>query len=121
MSVALVLAAALALVTAVVHSVLGERGILIPLFRRGGLPKILGSESLTRQTLRFTWHLVSVAWWGFAALLLIVAGDQGSKSTVLHVISATALCSAALTAVATRGRHLGWLALLAVALLAWLR
>lgn len=117
--VARILAAVLAVLTAVAHSVLGERYILIPLFRREDLPRLLGSEWLTKRALRFTWHLASVAWWGFAALLSIFAGDRGSKDAVLQVITATALCSAVFTAAATNGRHPGWIAFLVVAVLAW--
>ena len=119
MQVGLSVAAAVAILTAVAHSILGERYILIRLFRRDDLPKILGSEWLTKRTLRFTWHLTSVAWWGFAALLLIYAGERGSRAAALQIIAVTALCSAVLTALTTNGRHLGWVALLIVALLTW--
>jgi hypothetical protein len=105
----------------VAHSVLGERYLLVPLFRREDLPRLLESEWLTKRTLRFTWHLASVTWWGFAALLLIFAGDRGSKYAVLQVIAATAFCSSMVIAVTTNGRHPGWIAFLVVALLVWLR
>jgi hypothetical protein len=120
MQVALLVAAGLAVITAVAHSILGERLILIPLFRREDLPRLLGSEWLTKRTLRFTWHLASVAWWGFAALLLLFAADHGSSQHAgLRIIAATALCSSVLTAITTNGRHPGWIAFLVVALLAW--
>jgi len=107
------LAAIIAVVTAVAHSVLGERYILIPLFRRDDLPRLLGSEWLTKRTLRFNWHPASIAWFGFATLLLLSTGY------VLHVIAATALCSSVVTALTTKGRHPGWIAFLVVASLAW--
>ena len=39
------------------HSVLGEKLVLGALFCRDGLPKLLGSSTFARQTLRFTWRL----------------------------------------------------------------
>ena len=62
--------AAVVLITllGVAHSVLGERYILVRLFRRTDLPKVLGSEEFTKRTLQFAWHLTSIAWWGMAAL-----------------------------------------------------
>lgn len=57
----------------VVHSVLGERYILVRLFRRTDLPKLFGDTTFTTRTLRFAWHITTVAWWGFAAILLMLA------------------------------------------------
>jgi len=56
------LAAAALLIPALgaAHSVLGERYILIRLFRRSDLPKLFGSDTFTRRTLRFAWHLTTV-------------------------------------------------------------
>ena len=53
---------------ALVHSVLGERCILIRLFRRTDLPPLFGSDDFTKRTLRFAWHLTSVVWLGVAAV-----------------------------------------------------
>ena len=48
----------------VAHSVLGERYILIRLFRRNNLPKLFGGPEFTILTLRFAWHITTIAWWG---------------------------------------------------------
>ncbi|HSC80175.1 MAG TPA: hypothetical protein VLC08_07470, partial [Chitinolyticbacter sp.] len=69
----LYLAALLAGLLGLAHSVLGECYILIRLFRRQDLPKLFGSQDFTLRTLRFAWHLTTLAWWGFAALLLALA------------------------------------------------
>lgn len=66
---ALLLAAALACGIAVAHSYLGERYLLIRVFRREGLPKLFGSETYTKRVLRFAWHITSIAWIGLAAAL----------------------------------------------------
>lgn len=120
MSPRLVAAAGLLILIGVAHSVLGERYILIRLFRRPELPKLFGDDSFTRKTLRFAWHLTSVAWWGFAALLLVLAQPGVAlERTALQVVAGTFLVTAIVTALASRGRHLAWPAFLAVALLAW--
>lgn len=63
-------AAFLLFLIGVVHSYLGERYILIRLFRRDNLPKLFGSDWFTKRTLRFAWHLTTIAWWGYGAMLL---------------------------------------------------
>ena len=100
------------------HSYLGERYILIRLFKRTDLPQLFGSDVFTRRTLRFAWHLTSVAWWGFAAVLLAAA--QASPATVAVVVSLTFLASALITLAGSRGRHLAWPVFLAIAVAAWL-
>ena len=59
----------LAVLLAAAHSYLGERYILIRLFRREDLPKLFGGGTeFTTRTLRFAWHLTSVAWIAFLAI-----------------------------------------------------
>ncbi|SFD42135.1 hypothetical protein [Pseudoalteromonas denitrificans] len=65
----LVIAAILLFIMALVHSYLGERYILIRLFRRDNLPHLAGSDFFTKGTLRFAWHITSFAWIGLAVLL----------------------------------------------------
>jgi hypothetical protein len=57
----------------IVRSVFGERYILVRLFRRTDLPRLFGGTRFTTRTLRFAWHITTVAWWGFAAILLLSA------------------------------------------------
>lgn len=121
MKTALLAAAVVLALTAVAHSFLGERYILIRLFRRDDLPRLFGSDRFTKRVLRFAWHLTSIAWLGFAAVLLVLAQNQLAPwPTILKVVAATFACHAALTALASRGKHLAWLAFGAVAILAWL-
>src|SRR4029077_4695672 len=70
---ALYLAACLCVALGLAHSVLGERYILIRLFRRSDLPKLFGGTEFTTRTLRFAWHLTTIAWWGAAALFFALA------------------------------------------------
>lgn len=114
MSALYLVAASLCLVLGLAHSYLGERYILIRLFRRPDLPKLFGGTEFTTRTLRFAWHLTSVAWWGSGALFVFMARDGLTSASVSGVLSAVFLLSGALTLVASRGRHLAWLAFLAI-------
>ncbi len=121
MNVGLLIAAALLLLTAIAHSFLGERYILVRLFRRDDLPRLFGSDWFTRRTLRFAWHITSVAWLGFAALLVVLAaGEAPGGHTVLKVVAGTFFVTAAIAGLASRGRHLSWPVFLAVGVIAWL-
>ena len=92
------------------HSILGERYILTRLFRRGSLPPLFGGTEFTERTLRFAWHLTTVAWWGLAAVLVLLALGAATARNVMLVIGITSLASAVVTAMISRGRHLAWIA-----------
>jgi hypothetical protein len=119
---ALLAAGALSVGIGAAHSYLGERFILIRLLRRTDLPKLFGNDQFTRRTLRFAWHLTTVAWWGFGALLgLMAAAAPGPQAwhQAGTVIAAVFAVSAAVTLVGSRGRHWAWLGFLAIALATW--
>lgn len=91
-----IVAGALA-VLAIVHSTLGERELLQPLFRQAwdvGEPR-WGVE----RVLRFAWHLTSVAWLALAAIVLGVP--------TLPVVAVFSVISAAMIFVMLRA-HLAW-------------
>lgn len=111
-------AATLAVFLAAAHSYLGERYILIRLFRRDSLPKLFGGTDFTRRTLRFAWHLASLAWIDFAGVLLALEPDGSFRVT--DVVAFTFAGSGVVALVASRGRHLAWVVFLAVAGLVWL-
>ena len=117
----LIFAAGLAFVAGVVHSWLGERYILIRLFRLTNLPHLLGSDVFTKRTLRFVWHLMTVAGWGFAGLLALYASEQLDQlaRAALTIIAVTFLTSSVVALVVSRGRHLSWLAFFAIAIATW--
>ena len=112
----------LAVLIGLAHSWLGERFIVARLLRRNDLPHLFGSDVFTRRTLRFAWHLTTVAWWGFAALLwrLATASELGLVGrNIATMIGWTFLVSAFVAGVGSRGRHLSWLVFTAIAALAW--
>jgi hypothetical protein len=115
------IAAVLVTLLAAAHSYLGEVYILMRLFRREGLPKLFGGVEFTRRTLRFAWHLTSVAWLGLAALLVAPASQpDASGRTQARLIAVTFGVSGLIALVGSRGRHLAWVVFLAIAVLAWL-
>jgi len=102
-------AAFLIIVLGLAHSYLGERYILIRLFRREDLPKILGNAQFTKQTLRFAWHITTVCWFGFAALLVQIGQGQLTSTSAANIIGYTSIASGFLPLIYTRGRHLSWI------------
>ena len=123
MNFALDTAVLLVLAVSAAHSYLGERYILVRLFRRSDLPRLFGSDVFTKRTLRFAWHLTSIAWWGLAAILLLFAMQPQMEPTnwnTVAVIRWTLLASAVLALIASRGRHLSWVAFGIVAACLWL-
>ena len=117
MDAALAIAMVVIVGTAAAHSYLGERFILIRLFRRADLPHLFGSDVFTKLTLRFAWHLTSVAWLGLAGVLWALG--RGSLGDGIRVVSIAFLLSGIITLVASRGRHLAWIAFLVIAAAAW--
>ena len=115
---ALYLAAVLLLGVGVAHSWLGERYVLRRIERSASLPKLrLGGVEMMAQVLRFAWHITSIAWFGMAAILLLMAHDALSPRTAGAVIASTFLVSALTSGIPSRGKHYSWLVFLAVALL----
>ncbi len=92
----------------VVHSYLGERYILIRLFRKHDLPKLLGGTEFTKNTLRFAWHLTTVAWFGFAALLVHLASGTISLKTIGLIISVTFILHGVVALLGSKAKHLSW-------------
>lgn len=106
----LLAAALLIFLLGAAHSWLGERKLIGPLLspeRRVGL---LERSVFARRVLRFAWHLTTLAWWGFAALLWAQAKfplEQQGRAT-LTIIATTFFISGFATLIVSRGRHLAW-------------
>lgn len=107
LSVAAVIIALLGLT----HSVLGERFIISRLLRRDDLPKVFGSSSFTKNTLRYCWHITTVMALGMAYLMIqIEQGDAGAA--LARTLGVAMLASGVLAIVVTKGRHLSWVGLI---------
>lgn len=114
-------AAILVFVTGLAHSLLGECWIISPLLKRKDLPALFGDDGFTRGTIRFAWHLLSLAWWAIAGVLFAFAGAilTPAAQFSLRSIALCFLVSALFTSASTRGRHLAWTVFLAIAWLTW--
>lgn len=110
-------AAIIMLVTGIAHSYLGERYILIRLFRRDNIPELMGSDEFTKNTLRFAWHITSITWIGIAAVLYF---DNNHSTLFLYSVAAVSMISAVMAAFFTNGKHLSWIAFLAISMLTYL-
>lgn len=113
----LAVAASLIWLTGLAHSILGERYILVRLFQRDNLPKVLGTTVFTAGTLRFAWHLTTVVWWAMAYLVFALGHGPVHRDEALLVTGIASLVSAALPLYFTRGKHLSWVVFLLVGVL----
>jgi hypothetical protein len=121
MSASVFIAGSLAVLLGVAHSYVGERDVVRRILECPDLPPLWGGAVLMRRTVRFAWHLTSVAWLGAGALLMLFAArlvDASARLTVL-VLGGIFLASAVVAFVGSRGRHPAWVICLTIAAAAW--
>ncbi len=70
------------------------------------------------RTLRFAWHITSIAGLGFAAILISLASPPVSAQTIGSIVGCTFLLHFAIALGASRGRHLSWIVFLAIGVIA---
>lgn len=90
-------AAAIFIILALLHSLLGEKEVLGPLFAQDW--NIGVSRYAAKRLLRFAWHLTSIAWLGIAAVILGLP--------LVPTLAWMALMSGALVLICLPG-HLAW-------------
>lgn len=98
-------AAALAAITAVAHSVLGEQRLIGPLLA-SDTP--LMKVPLARNVTRFAWHWTTVLWLGMAAVLALSAYGDIAMPWLVFAIGTAHLVMGVADAILTRGQHVGW-------------
>jgi hypothetical protein len=119
-----VVAGLLALITGIVHSVLGEV-LIFRHVRSGGFVPAMDAPPLRERNIRIlwaTWHLASVFGWAFAIVLIgigLAPLNDSIEPLVLSAIAFANLAGSLLVLIGTKGRHPGWIALLLVAALTW--
>ena len=112
----LYLGSALLVFIGLAHSYLGEKYILIRLFRRDNLPKLFGSDWFTKRVLRFGWHITTIAWWGFAGILFVLASpDSETIKEILLVVASVFFVSGLISGGFSRGKHLSWVVFWSIA------
>jgi hypothetical protein len=107
--------------TGLVHSVFGERLVFRRLRTAGALVPTHGGSALREPHVRIlwaTWHALTAIGWALAALLFWYAYETPPMPAPvgLAVVGGT-MASSLLVLIGTKGRHPGWLALLAAAVL----
>ena len=107
---ALQIAGVLAILAGLVHGVLGETKV----FARAQI-----EPAWARRLLRAVWHCGVVAWIGGGALLIAAPtfASEAARHWVIFVLVAVYGSAAIGNAVASRGRHFGWMVLSAVVVL----
>lgn len=119
-SAALLMCAAVLIVgIGIAHSWLGEAKLIGPLTAVETRSGILAQSGLARHVLRFAWHITTVAWWGLAAVLALMARQplDGPARMVIAVIAATFLVTG-LACMPGGRRHWAWAVFLLIAGLA---
>lgn len=114
----LIAAGGLTIIVAAIHSVMGEI-LIFSRMRRGRIIPVFGGDLLRERHVRIlwaSWHIVSIFGVAFAAILLRLAYWPVAPlgATVLLVIASSTVSSGILVLFATRGKHPGWLGLLAI-------
>jgi hypothetical protein len=115
MNTYLLAAGVVAIGVGAIHSLLGEILIFRHLRDKTIVPA-LSAPPLRERHVRIlwaSWHIPTVFSWAFAALILNV-------STLERAAILAFFTSAILVLIGTKGRHPGWVGLLAVAVLIWL-
>jgi hypothetical protein len=121
MNVLLLVGGLLSALIGIVHSVLGEKLLLGPLFKRGELPKLLGSASFARRTLRFAWHLTTVLLVGVGAVVIALSLTQidPQSAWILRGLAITFAASSVVSLIGGRAKHFSWWVFLIIAVLLW--
>ncbi|ENM5748063.1 hypothetical protein V9R52_003955 [Vibrio mimicus] len=117
MDIILYMAGSLLVAVAFAHSYLGERYILIRLFKRDNLPRLFGSDDFTKRTLRFAWHLTSIAWLGMAGIIVVMTQPEIDKILVCRIIALTFIIHFLIALFGSKGKHLSWIAFGLISLL----
>ena len=95
------LSAALMVLTAATHSLLGEKRLIGPLLReRSG---VLAS-GFARTIVRYAWHVTSALMVGSA----LTVSWPGVPTGLIQAIAAIWLALGAASLISTRGKHVGW-------------
>ena len=97
------------------HSYLGERFVLAPILCLPNLPRLFGSTRYMQQILRLAWHVTSLAWWGLAGIVVLLAYPPLDSRAVAATVGITSIASFLSVLVFTRGKHVvAWVLFLGI-------
>ena len=125
MNIYLFIAGILCFLLGIAHSILGEILIFKNKRKKGKLVPTLEGVDLKSKHLRIlwaTWHLASIFGWCLGATILKISLIQGEPQTefgcfFVDVSMISMLASSLLVFFSTKGRHPGWVVLLAIGIL----
>jgi len=103
------LAALMLAICGVAHSYLGEKYVLGRLLALPNLPLLRHDVGYTQAIIRFAWHLTSLTWWTFSAILIILAvRPAGALRAIGIVLALTFLIHFLVIVVMAGRRHPAW-------------
>lgn len=105
-NILLLAASVLCVMTAFIHSYLGEKMLIAPLVKSS---HDVMRNPLAKQVMRFAWHWTSMLWVLVAAYLVIAAQGDIAHRPLLIGIGAFHLVAGLYDGVFTRGKHIGWI------------
>lgn len=116
----LISSAILIVITGCIHSVLGEKLILIPILKMD-LPPLIHSSVFMKRVLRMAWHMTTLAWWGIGYFFFELAKQPLDITGGLFTKTILIVClvSGILSLIWARGRHFSWMVFLLVSFLLW--
>lgn len=112
----LLLAAALTIFIGLAHSYLGEKWLIGPIIAQERLPVPKRSQTFAKQTLRFAWHITSLAWWAIAGLMIYIHFVPGGALTgFLWMCAILFGITGLIPIIVGKGRHKSWIVFLSIA------
>ena len=118
MSPLLMTAAILLVGIGLAHSVIGERLLITPLLADRNV-RIFNRAPLTKNILRFAWHITTVAWWGIAVAVLDMADKGGTSHLSFFAFEAVFIATGVMILAWTKGKHIAWIVFFAIAGCMW--
>lgn len=115
-------AGCLSLALGLIHSVMGEI-LIFRRMRKGQIIPTNGHPILKERHVRIlwaSWHLVTIFGWGLGVILLLYSLPNSEHTYQLFVentVLLSMLSGALLVLLGTKGKHPGWVVLLAIAIL----
>lgn len=122
MELYLLVAGVLSFALGLIHSVMGEV-LIFRRMRNGHIIPTNGHPILKERHVRIlwaSWHLVTVFGWGLGTILLrysLYGSEQPNQLFIENTILLTMFSGALLVFIGTKGKHPGWVVLLAIAIL----
>ncbi len=114
----LLLAAVLTVFIGAAHSYLGEKWLITPILALDNLPKVMGSKTAARQTLRAAWHITSLAWWAIAGLMVYLYFNPTNGAQGFYWMCAGLFgVSGIIPIIYGKGRHKSWIIFLTIAVI----